>query len=396
MADIDEKDLWRNARAYRNSGVIECEVDNLPSVRRPFITMLSQDRQRLMWVRERSPVDEESPEFRGPVPGTRMLERFIELAEANTDAILKYAEEWGPLGICSCGAFVDHDHIVESARRTLGEPAHRENTRLIHDHTNVEREPGRPEEGCVPERCSAHLGSHVGTLEEPLERWRSLAREVRAVLNLRAALHKKGRGSRDDWVAIMPSGVERLWHFLRQDRTRRLLPQDRTPSIEVEHYTIFFLVVGGTFEDALDRSSTCKKFPTKRVKSVPWLELIEEDPDRAWEAITAHIHGWLKRAPINYTCTYNRKTGTIQSGLQPTEFLFGLIVQQVLMLITGTESLVTCDACGSFYLPHRKPRPDHNHFCETCGKKAADRVRKRAKAEAARAPKVARKKRAAT
>ena len=49
------------------------------------------------------------------------------------------------------------------------------------------------------------------------------------------------------------------------------------------------------------------------------------------------------------------------------------VVAHVLFALTGTRSLITCDACGSFLEPKRRPRDNERYYCAKCGRKAAVR-----------------------
>ena len=98
---------------------------------------------------------------RTALPGPRLLEGFVRLADAPDSAIRDYAQQWGILGICK------HD--------------------LPRTH-NFQL--GSPDRFCSPlgfrmdEECKAPTGW------EPLSTWRRYAREARATLDIAANIHQ--------------------------------------------------------------------------------------------------------------------------------------------------------------------------------------------------------------
>lgn len=98
---------------------------------------------------------------RTALPGPRLLEGFVRLADAPDSAIRDYARQWGILGICK------HD--------------------LPRTH-NFWR--GLPDRFCSP--LGFRMDEKLETLTgwEPLSTWRRYTREARAILDIAASLHQ--------------------------------------------------------------------------------------------------------------------------------------------------------------------------------------------------------------
>jgi hypothetical protein len=54
--------------------------------------------------------------------------------------------------------------------------------------------------------------------------------------------------------------------------------------------------------------------------------------------------------------------------------LYGALAIQLLMAVSRSSGVETCDGCGKFYTPTRQPREGDHHFCDECGRKAATRL----------------------
>lgn len=57
--------------------------------------------------------------------------------------------------------------------------------------------------------------------------------------------------------------------------------------------------------------------------------------------------------------------------------LLGALAVLLMELVSRRETVVICMSCGRPYLPSRRPRADHRHYCPDCGAKAARRDAKR-------------------
>ena len=61
----------------------------------------------------------------------------------------------------------------------------------------------------------------------------------------------------------------------------------------------------------------------------------------------------------------------------PGATLAGALASELLLHLTTTDQLATCDACGRPYSPSRRQRFDRRSFCRECGRSAAVRAAKR-------------------
>lgn len=99
-------------------------------------------------------------------PDRTLLRRFVGLAEGSDDAIVRFVDHWGLLGLCRHG--LSPAHTLAGATR--------------------------------PRRCTLLI--REGLAYEPLAGWREIAGQARAILKISASLHDGGVGSKDDWRAI--------------------------------------------------------------------------------------------------------------------------------------------------------------------------------------------------
>jgi len=53
--------------------------------------------------------------------------------------------------------------------------------------------------------------------------------------------------------------------------------------------------------------------------------------------------------------------------------LFGMLAIQFIHAVSNTDGPAICSSCGVAYFPDRRPKANQNHYCTTCGRKAAVR-----------------------
>jgi hypothetical protein len=99
-------------------------------------------------------------------PDRTLLRRFVGLAGGSDDAIVRFVEQWGLMGLCRHGLSPAH---------TLGGTTRRR-------------------------RCTLLI--REGLAYEPLAAWREISGQARAILKISASLHDGGVGSPDDWKTI--------------------------------------------------------------------------------------------------------------------------------------------------------------------------------------------------
>ena len=69
---------------------------------------------------------------------------------------------------------------------------------------------------------------------------------------------------------------------------------------------------------------------------------------------------------------------TSATRLEPAYNLFGLLLLQVTLAISGADGFVICHECGKSFIPSRRPNPKRHRFCADCGLKAAQKHASRA------------------
>jgi hypothetical protein len=190
-----------------------------------------------------------------------------------------------------------------------------------------------------------------GTNWEPLEFWRELSRNVRAILRIAAALNEypPRLGHPDDWGVLL-GGEDRDPGFAAL-KTRGLLKSQAVMGNprELFDYARFFLQ-----------------------------EVV--------------INKWLRvgRVGLEMHSDFESKGRIIwHTRVTCGRGLFGAIALQLMLLFAGAEALDTCAGCGLPYIrTGRRPKRGQNSYCDDCGlesaRRDADRRRKDKMIEARR------------
>ena len=247
-----------------------------------------------------------------------ILEGFLKLADASNDAILAYARDWGPLGICP-------DHEL----------------------------PCTHSQDCAPIASEASAGMQG---HESVDRWRDWSLEARAILELAAAL-LQSRGGVVEWAEVE---AYRVMFGHRALRPRK--PQPKRVKFAGKWWT------------TLD---VPEKRPTPGEKtSVDW-RWIQFGIARWLEYGDVRTHlEWLRR-PNELAV----RLGTASEGLHTFRCrLFGALAGEMLGAVMG-KGLGWCPACGEPYRPERRLRSDRANYCPRCrhegasGRRAQQRYR---------------------
>ena len=265
-------------------------------------------------------------------PGPGMLEGFVRLANQPDQAILRYARRWGPLWTCGHRKFWQHNPIE-----------------------------------CRPEPTSE---ASYYTRREPLQFWRELATEARAVLRIAQAMNSGVHGDTDDWKAI-PGPYDRMLRlFVRWDEGQWI--DERSEAIHE------MLVANEDLLRLEERMRQWRRDDRLRPEWVP-----DEDP-ATWEMVPGRvsreiddrllslvIDDWLDRGCIRLSIfPQNGKRAVRLAG----GGLLGALAVQLVFEVCRTDGLAVCTSCGTPYLPAtRRPRRDQNPYCSDCGIKAARR-----------------------
>jgi hypothetical protein len=221
-------------------------------------------------------------------PDSTLLPRFAALANATDDQVLAFAQRWGVLEICG-----------------HGRPS---------SHSEADRQPDL----CFPRPVDEQLT----TFSEPVDAWRALAREVRGIVKVAAALHAGRRATVADWADIAGATI----------------------AAQVEH----LVETGG---DA-DRG------PARLGQEVNF--------DR--RVLTGVVEMWLREGAVRPHVQWGKRTPGVELAGWG---LFGALAVQLLQVVSRIDGLITCSGCGKAYLPKRRPNPNRDHYCPDCGVKAA-------------------------
>lgn len=247
-------------------------------------------------------------------PGPGLLTCFLNLAEAEDEQILAFAERWGVLGLC--------DHGMPHTHRPFAP----------YNVTDVQYREGEPENGpngavnlpivvtvlsdwCRP-RGWVECGGAGG--HEPPSLWRNYSRLAAVIVKTIAALHEDGA-------------------------------QAKRPRAEVEYL----------------RSGALVEYEKAAEVPVGWIDL-----DGA-------ISRWLGMGDVRQFLRLRDATVTVQLGTHcidgSTCGLFGALAVQLLMSAAGGGGLAFCEACKEFSNPESKPRSGVRWFCHECREKGAPR-----------------------
>lgn len=244
----------------------------------------------------------------GPLrPSSGKMERlvydFTHIAEGSDETVLQFALRWGVLGICRHGRTLQH------------------------------REPM-----CLPRRSGHESAEAIGY-------WRTRARHVQSILNVKAALDKDQIGGRADWKTIWPGRV----------------PTDR--------------------EDAAKTLAIVASFLLSEASVQPMLHYA-----RGQFAIT-FIGGNLRRLmETRFEADAGSRDEQIGQWLSSSGSLLAQIAVRTVLAIQSDPGWATCSNpdCGRLYRPRRHVAEGRLHFCQDCGRRASWRLSKRRRSAARR------------
>jgi hypothetical protein len=221
----------------------------------------------------------------------RLVYDFAGLGDAPAAAILRFARVWGVLGLCG------HHR----------KPMHHQNP------------------ACPPQRVGDEF-------VEPIAKWRSRARYVRSILNIKAELNRDHPGSSADWKVVWPGPA----------------PKDRTLGVKT------LAKVASIFVSQNDVQ--------------PILECVN---DRlAITFIGGNLASLLKSMAA---------ADGISSWLSSSATLLAEIAIRTMLALEEGAGWTTCSnpECGRLYRPPRNVAEGRLHFCGDCGKRASWRLSKR-------------------
>ena len=230
--------------------------------------------------------------YQGPLIADRtrrspeLLTEFIALADAPAERILAYAQKWGVLELCA------HN-----------QPRWHLPTGLAVAYAN-----GMPDHLYYPYPCRElyWYESRVGAPAEPLDVWRSIAQEARALWQVASDLQRGRRPSDQDSY----SAVRRILH-----------------SIPLENF---------------------RYYPLDMIRDL---------------AVTA-VNLWIDMAGIKPRVRLAGNKATMTIG---GHNLFAELTLRLASALCQGRQTVICDHCGIPYIPPgRRPRAGSRHYCPDC------------------------------
>ena len=247
-----------------------------------------------------------------------LLARFVALADAPDAHIERFARRYGVLMICEHGLPCSHQRATP--------------VRRVVDRATVDQliEAGvmsivapllEPVSDCYP------LGWREATTWEPIATWRRFSRHAGALLQLAAHVHQGGPTTRRAAEARRAAHAP-LWKVV----------YDRDPA-RVDAWKV-------------DTSGECGRWSLMEVVQ-EWLVLGDVRPRPEWGAADATI------------------------SLSGTG-LFGALAVQLAFAVCQADGFASCSACGTPFVPQRRPAPGRRTYCEDCraeGKPVRDAAR---------------------
>jgi hypothetical protein len=248
-----------------------------------------------------------------------LLDRFTALADAEDGAILAFATRWGVLEICHHGLPASHvPHRV---------------WQYITEITGV------TEDGDVEDNYRPCRPLGLVTIVEPLARWRDLAAEAQAILNIAAHLHRKKTAPVEVWRPL-----ERLY---RIDAATLLGEGRDLPELD-------YATLGRLRQQGID------PVQPRRI-TVPEQRTL----------LRRAIEVWLEMGDVAVVFDWHGHTPAIRFG---SSSLAGALALQLALAVARSKGLAICTSCGRAYSPTRRPALGRNNYCpDLCGTPAAKR-----------------------
>jgi len=249
-----------------------------------------------------------------------MLTGFLALGRATDDRILKYAREWGVLGICPCGLPHTHNPPIEGLpfarwdqrshryRYIVAEDLPKEEAEKFETWATElnERQITRGGQPCQPQIIAP------GTCREPLTAWRELSSATRSAMNIGAAIHSGQLPEPDDW------------NNLRRFYSARAAIAWNPSDVE-DHAWILSAVVN------------------------EWIEVAGIRPQFQWAPTGTNI---ILACPNVYV-------GTLWTAL----------MSQLIFILNRSGGFSVCSGCGGIFVPKKKPSRGVRRYCEDCRSK---------------------------
>jgi hypothetical protein len=91
---------------------------------------------------------------------------------------------------------------------------------------------------------------------------------------------------------------------------------------------------------------------------------------------------WLRLFQVRPRTFYNARHKRFEIRISGAPALPGALALQIMLALTRSTGVAVCSGCSKLFAPSRRPNPNRNSYCKSCGVKAAWReaqARRRAK-----------------
>ena len=281
-----------------------------------------------------------------------LLYDFVALSEAADERILKFAQQYGPLGLCQHGSSTGH--------RVRG------NFRCY--AVQALRSASQQSKSAEP----------IAVAREPLTGWRRYAQRARGILKVAEVLRRGERPSSADWEWLWdagsdnpkPNDIKRVAKLGYNPRTdARLASKAGVPVSKPR-----FKAVGRALQYLLNHS----KDGMLVTVALGRMDTVEAQKRKLAQV----LNHWIDECEVGVSIAW--ETGPnidVRLGLSDPygrgNRLLIVIAVQLLCAVLRSDQPVFCSECGRNYPPFRKPRSGERNYCPECGKTAADRNFKR-------------------
>jgi hypothetical protein len=293
-----------------------------------------------------------------------LLDGFLRLESGTDEAILAYAQRWGPLWLCEphdlpfrhdpeCRTFRDFESVSEEELERVSQPE---------------------------EQGKFHFAT--AWFQESLDSWRALSTQMRATLRIARRVHDGLTADDRDWDTLP---------FLHDVLVGLVTPGLEDPLASTEDYTNVDELEkrsGLKYEDLarIVRSELeVDQPPGPQSPHADQHEVFWETYFRLAEAIGRQqmqasvefqrqvvagvLNQWLSMAGVRPRLEWGTGNPQVQLG---GDGLIGALAVQLFFACSQTGGLALCASCGTPFLPTgRRRRKDLNAYCSECGLKAA-------------------------
>jgi hypothetical protein len=80
---------------------------------------------------------------------------------------------------------------------------------------------------------------------------------------------------------------------------------------------------------------------------------------------------WLRLFQVRPRATYNARRKRFEIRISGAPPLPGALALQIMLALTRSAGVAVCSGCGKIFPPSRRPNPDRNSYCNSCGMRAA-------------------------